>query len=411
MLFSNLEFSQYLEPLLTEEPANREAAVALVAFSHLCEPSDLLPGMLQVSFPLSQLLEELINRTDAVRMRSLLPGEAVVEIEESLNSRFEDIWQRATERWFPRLSKSSVTESLAWMNSAGTGVGVRRTIVLQEGIDYPVGVEDLNFHRPFALWVAGNEALLNAQNRVSIVGTRQASNYGAEVARDLAAIAATSGITTVSGGAYGIDSIVHESALTLAAPTIALMAGGLARIYPQGKREMLLSIAREGALVAECPPMVQPAKWRFLMRNRLIAALGEATVVVEAGRTSGALNTAGSALKLGRTVAIVPGQITSSRSAGGHDLLNANLGYVRLLARPQEICELVGIGADDPIQLASLGSLEKRALDAFGLGPLENWEVQRLSGLTVRECQIALGSLESLGLIDRHGTGYRRALV
>jgi DNA processing protein len=171
---------------------------------------------------------------------------------------------------------------------------------------------------------------------------------------------------------------------------------------------MLTDILRDGALVAECPPSVQPAKWRFLMRNRLIAALGRATVVVEAGRTSGALSTANAAVALGRQVAVIPGQIGSSRSIGGHDFLNQNLGFVRLLARPQDLVELVGVSADDPVELNSLGALEKRALDAFGFQPLENWEVQRLAGLTVRESQIALGSLESLGMVERLGSGYRR---
>jgi DNA processing protein len=407
MLFSNQEFNQLIDPIITEEPASREQTVALVAFSHLCEPSDILPGLIQQAFPLDSLLRELIDRSDAARVAALLGEDAVTEIEEELRAPFGDIWGRASERWLPRLSKTAVVESLQWMGAAPAGE--RRMLVPQGSIDYPPNLDDLRFHRPFALWVWGNEMLLGSEHAVSIVGTRQASQYGTEVTRDLAAVAATQGITTFSGGAFGIDSIVHESAITLEAPTVALMAGGLGKLYPQGKRQMLLDVLREGALVAECPPATQPAKWRFLMRNRLIAALGQATVVVEAGKTSGALNTANSAIALGRQVAVIPGQIGSSRSIGGHDLLNQNLGFVRLLARPQELGELVGIGLADPVELKSLGVLEKRALDAFGFHPLETWEIQRLAGLTVRESQIALGSLESLGLVERDGTGYRRA--
>ena len=405
MLFSNQEFDQLVAPLLAEEPANRESAVALIAFSHLCEPSDILPGLIQEALPLQQLLQELINRSDATRVAARLGGDAVVEIEETLRASFGDIWDRARERWLPRLSKAAVLESLTWMNSSSSQP---RSLVLQDSSSYSPGLEDLRHHRPFVLWIWGNQSLLGAERAVSIVGTRQASRYGTEVARELAAVAATRGLVTVSGGAYGIDSIVHESAIALQSPTLALMAGGLGKLYPQGKRQMLTDILRDGALVAECPPSVQPAKWRFLMRNRLIAALGRATVVVEAGRTSGALSTANAAVALGRQVAVIPGQIGSSRSIGGHDFLNQNLGFVRLLARPQDLVELVGGSADDPVELNSLGALEKRALDAFGFQPLETWEVQRLAGLTVRESQIALGSLESLGLVERLGSGYRR---
>jgi len=406
MLFTDHEFNQLIDPLITEEPANREEAVALVAFSHLCEPSDILPGLLQSVLPLAALLQELIDRSDAARLARLIGEPTVQDIEGELNGNWADIWGRASERWLPRLSKSAVVESLRWMNDRPAGQ--RKTIVLQNSIDYPSNLEDLRHHRPFVLWVFGNERLMCSETTVSIVGTRQASQYGTDVTRDLAAVAATQGIATVSGGAFGIDSIVHESAIALESPTIALMAGGLAKLYPQGKRQMLLDVIQNGALVAECPPDTQPAKWRFLMRNRLIAALGQATVVVEAGRTSGALNTANAAIELGRQVAVIPGQIGGSRSIGGHDLLNRNLGFVRLLARPQELAELVGISPNDPVQLKSLGVLEKRALDTFGFHPLEPWEVQRLAGLTVRESQIALGSLESLGMVERSGTGYRR---
>jgi DNA processing protein len=406
VLFSDLEFAQLVDPLITEEPASREETVALVTFSHLCEPSDLLPGLIQQSLPMDQLLQEIIERSDATRMLAKLGEDSVQDIESELRAPFAEIWGRALERWLPRLSKSSVLESLRWMgDTSGRG---RRTLVPQGSVDYPMAFEDLRFHKPFVLWVWGNERLLSSEQAVSIVGTRQASQYGTDVTRDLAAVAAMHGLTTVSGGAFGIDSIVHESANLLEAPTIAFMAGGLAKLYPQGKRQMLLDVVCNGALVSECAPDVQPAKWRFLMRNRLIAALGQGTVVVEAGKTSGALNTAGAAINLGRQVAIVPGVIGSPRSAGGHDLLNNNLGAVRLLARPQELLELVGLSPADPVQLASLGALEKRSLDAFGFHPLETWEIQRLAGLTVRECQIALGSLESQGLVERTGTGYRR---
>jgi DNA processing protein len=144
------------------------------------------------------------------------------------------------------------------------------------------------------------------------------------------------------------------------------------------------------------------------MRNRLIAAVARGTVVVQAGKTSGALSTANHAISLDRPVGVVPGPIDSPHSVGCHDLLNDHPGQVRLIARPSEILEVAGIEVSAPAAKASLGILERRALDAFSAGPLESWEVQRLAGLTVRETQIALGSLELSDHVTRVGARYVR---
>jgi len=406
MLFSRAEYAEYVAPFLKHEHPSPSDAVAWLAFSHLCEPSDLLPNYLSQFVTPAELIERLIERASASDVAGLVGTVGVRDLEEDLGLPFGKIWSNATERWYPRLSKTSVIESLQWMlknNASDTP----KSLVIRGGDDFPLGLEDLRAHQPFALWASGSVDLLELP-AVSIVGTRQASGYGADVARDLAAVAAMHSLVTISGGAYGIDAIIHESALALDSPTIALMAGGLANLYPKNNLGVIQEIERRGLVLAELPPSVSPAKWRFLMRNRLIAALGQATVVVEAGRTSGALNTAGSAVGLGRVCAIVPGSVGSARSVGCHDFLNEHLGHVQILARAQDLPALVGIQTQNAVSVDSIGVLEKRALDTFGKKPLESWEIQRLAGLTVRETQIALGSLELLGLLERNGSRYQR---
>jgi DNA processing protein len=154
----------------------------------------------------------------------------------------------------------------------------------------------------------------------------------------------------VSGGAYGIDAAAHRGALACAAPTVAVLAGGIDRLYPPGNAPLLRSIAREGMVVSEAAPGCTPSRSRFLVRNRIIAALGLGTVVVEAAIRSGALSTARWARDLGRQVMGVPGPVTSMTSAGVHQLL-----------RQPEIV-LVTDAAEVIEQVSSIGS---------GLAPLK----------------------------------------
>jgi DNA processing protein len=415
VLFSEVEYQNLVQPLLAVDcvagdAAERERHVALVAFSLLCEPSDRLPALLAEHIALPALLELLIARADGVALTRQLGANAAAEIEDALQDSLANVWQQACERWIPRLNKDAVLRALTWMGMGASGIAAPHRLVLKDTDAYPLGLNDLANHQPPVLWCVGDTDLLLREAAVAIVGTRQASLYGSNVTRDLGAVAAAADVVTVSGGAFGIDAIVHQSAIQLAGPTMAVMAGGLGRLYPRSNLQLLEQVGVSGLLLSEVPPDVAPAKWRFLMRNRLIAALGRATVVVEAGRTSGAISTANHALTLGREVAVVPGSIESSRSTGCHDFLNNNPESVRLLARPQQLIELAGLGnpADLLAESANLGRLEVRALDTFGNSLLQAWEVQRLAGLTVRETQIALGSLESLGLVKRVGVGYRR---
>jgi len=170
---------------------------------------------------------------------------------------------------------------------------------------------------PLVLWVIGPVGLDDIASRAAaIVGTRAATTYGEHVAADLAAGLAMRDVAVVSGGAYGVDGAAHRAALASDGLTVAVLASGIDVAYPAGHSSLLHRIAQQGLLISEYPPGVRPARYRFLTRNRLVAALAGATVVVEAGVRSGAANTAAWARALGRAVCAVPGPVTSSASAG-----------------------------------------------------------------------------------------------
>lgn len=181
---------------------------------------------------------------------------------------------------------------------------------------YPQSLYDLRVP-PFALFYRGDISLLHATRRVAIVGARAATSYGEHATTSLVSALPHSTLV-VSGAAYGIDGAAHRTALSVGLPTVAFLAGGVDRPYPAGHADL---ISRIPLVVSEVPVGSSPTKWRFLSRNRLIAALGQTTVVVEAGHRSGSINTAAHAESLRRPLGAVPGPITSVASAGCHRLM------------------------------------------------------------------------------------------
>jgi len=260
---------------------------------------------------------------------------------------------------------------------------------------------------PLALWAIGPARLDEVTERsAAIVGTRAASGYGEHVAADLAAGLAEREVAVVSGGAYGIDGAAHRAALSVEGETVAVLAGGIDVLYPAGHSALLHRISSSGLLLTEYPPGVRPARHRFLTRNRLVAALGTATVVVEAGVRSGAANTAAWARALGRGVCAVPGPVTSSSSMGCHMLLRNG---AELVTRAEEVVELVGRAgefADEEPRptgpLDRLSDAEKQvyeALPARGVSSAD--EIAVASGLPATGVLGPLAMLEIAGLVSR----------
>lgn len=268
---------------------------------------------------------------------------------------------------------------------------------------------------PLALWAIGLLRLDEiAERAAAIVGTRASTAYGEHVAADLSAGLAEHEVVVVSGGAYGIDGAAHRAALAADGTTVAVLAGGVDVPYPAGHSALLHRIAGTGLLVSEYPPGVRPARHRFLTRNRLVAALSGATVVVEAGIRSGAASTAAWARALGRVVCAVPGPITSSASTGCHVLLQAGAD---LVTRADEIREIIGrageLADEQPHPTDALDALtdtERQVYEALpGRGTRTPDEIAVASGLPATEVLGPLAMLEIAGLIERQDGRWRLA--
>jgi DNA processing protein len=255
--------------------------------------------------------------------------------------------RRAMERWRLRLRNAPAPDRLAdllspaGLGSAGLGPvapgpaglsgsgtqpgthGQAIRLIIPSDPEWPGGLQTLGDDQPYALWLRGTVSDLAKLSRrsVAIVGARAASAYGSYVAADLAASLAARGWTVISGGAYGVDGSAHRGAIGAGGMTLAVMACGVDRPYPAGHKDLLDTVAGSGAVISEWPPGCPVARTRFLVRNRVIAALSAGTVIVEAGSRSGALNTARHARDLGRKLMAVPGPVTSELSAGCHSII------------------------------------------------------------------------------------------
>jgi DNA processing protein len=275
------------------------------------------------------------------------------------------------------------------------------------------GREKLRGGPPLVLWALGPVRLDEAAMRaVALVGTRAATVYGEHVTQDLAAGVAERDVAVVSGGAYGIDGAAHRAALECEGMTVAVLAGGIDIPYPSGHSGLLHRIGQHGLVFTEYPPGVRPARYRFLTRNRLVAAVAGATVVVEAGLRSGAANTAAWARGLGRVVAAVPGPVTSSASAGCHALLRNG---AELVTRAEDIVELVGhigeLASEEPhpsTPLDGLGDAERLVYEALpGRGAATVDEIAVASGLVSEQVLGPLAMLELAGLAERKESRWR----
>jgi DNA processing protein len=282
-----------------------------------------------------------------------------------------------------------------------------------ERLDWPDGV--LHDAPPLALCVRGAPSLVEATERsVAVVGARAATAYGAHVAAELSRALADHGIAVVSGGAYGIDAAAHRGALGAeAAPTVAVLACGVDVAYPRGNDRLLARAAQRGLVVSELPPGSSPTRARFLVRNRVIAALALGTVVVEAAARSGSLATADRARELGRHLMAVPGPVTSALSAGCHALLRDGATCV---TRAEEVLDLVGVlGADAATPLRGpasprdeLSETVRRVLEAVPVrGGAGEAVLARDAGVSTLVVQQVLPPLLVNGLVERTSLGWR----
>ncbi len=300
---------------------------------------------------------------------------------------------------------------------------VGASVLFPDDPQWPSGVDALEYP-PWCLWTRGEHPSMSQEGdglaeltvrSAAIVGARASTSYGEYVAAELASGLADRGFTIISGAAFGIDAAAHRGALAMGGTTLAVLAGGVERSYPAAHASLIAQIAQTGAVISEVPPGSAPTRSRFLARNRLIAALGVGTVLVEAGLRSGARTTVKAAAQLMRPIAAVPGPVTSMVSAGCHEEVRS--GRAVLVTDAAEVAELFGrLGGD----LAEPKRGEQRPTDELDPETFRVWQslptrktmsveaLTAVAGLGVAEVMSALGQLEVASLARRTTQGWSR---
>ena len=385
-----------------------DEAYARAALTYLAEPADRWLGRLL-------RLHGAAATLDAIKT-GRLPGHHATK------PTARGAMKAAMERWQVRLpGLPAPQEVLAFRES-----GIR--VITPDDPEWPGQLADLGDDQPYALWLRGNADLrFSCLRSVAVVGSRAATAYGSYVAAEFAASLAARGLAVVSGGAFGIDAAAHRGALGAGGVTVAVLACGVDVPYPTAHAELFDAIAAQGVLASEWPPGQHVSRLRFLVRNRIIAALATGTLVVEAARRSGALNTARHARDLHRRLMAVPGPVTSDLSAGCHQVIREWQGT--LVTSAAEVIEHLspvgvplvaeagtGAGAGPSGRRAAPAVLPRdlldlesaRVLDAMprrgGMGTVR---VAQRAGLAPATTATLLGQLATGGFIERCDEGWR----
>jgi DNA processing protein len=356
-------------------------------------------------------LSRVVEPGDLVALKAF-DGMTALEIWDRLHHNDPDL-----ERWSMRLATVDPHRDLARAAAAGARFVIPGDDEWPDQVDILEDAGQLSRRAgvPFGLWVRGRTNLRHAVTRaVAMVGARACSSYGEHVAAELSSGLADQGVTIVSGGAYGIDAAAHRGALAASGLTIAVLACGVDVSYPRRNSALLSRIAEDGLVVTELPPGCSPTKLRFLARNRLIAAIAQGTVVIEAAIRSGALNTAGWAEQCGRTVLAVPGPITSRMSAGSHLLVRErNAVLATNVAEIIEATSPLGTGLTPPPRAPqsvtdTLPLDLQRTLDAVPVrNPASTKAIATTAGLDLPTTEHALQTLATMTLITQSPTGWR----
>lgn len=363
-----------------------EQRFARAAWSGIAEPGDRLAGAVIESLGAAGALAALIAK------KPLAGGT-------------DDELADAVARWHPRIRSEAVLLSLRQAARFGA------TLRVPDDPDWPIPLNDLGQHAPLALWTRGTpEALAALERSIALVGARAATGYGEHITMEASAGLVDRGYAIVSGAAYGIDGMAHRAALASGGRTIAFLAGGPDRFYPSGHDALLTRIVETGLVVSELPCGQPPTRWRFLQRNRLIAASSLATVVMEAGWRSGSLNTASHATDLERPIGAVPGPVTSAASAGCHQLIRQ--GKAELVTNADEMAQLAPLPDYTPppeVLIARDRSDHTRVLDALSSRSARSvTDVAARSGLSAPDAASVLAVLELDGRVEERESGWRK---
>lgn len=385
-------------PLPRKYPAEiLNDTLARIIWSQLTEPGDAIAGILIKHLGSEAALDTVLPYIHEIRHNSITPqASAPTVLNQLLFQQLEAHWvshkqiTAALARWEPRYDPLKIIKTIQF------AIAKQLKLLTPTSKYWPKQVEILEIHKPYLLWVRGNPSSL-AGRKIAIVGARAASNYGERVTAEIVASLTGTNTAVVSGGAFGIDATAHRAALHKGIKTIAVLAGGVDRNYPIAHTELFNKIIENGGcVISELLPGSIPTRWRFLQRNRVIAALADATVVTEAGIRSGSLNTAGHTCQIGRSLGAVPGQITAASSVGCHKLIREY--DAKLITSGQDIKELLGLGQDTTEPTGETGqretSINVRVLDAL---PKRGYktvaEVAAAAGLSYQDTRQALAEL------------------
>jgi DNA processing protein len=384
-----------------------DEAYARAALTYLAEPTDRWLGQLIRVSSAAAVLDAI--RTSGDPVGANLP-----------RGKGREAIRGAMERWRTRLPELPAPEEVAAFRQSGI------RLLCPGDPEWPGQLADLEDDQPYALWLRGNADLrFSCLRSVAIVGARAATAYGSYVAAEFAASVAARGLAVVSGGAFGVDAAAHRGALGADGVTVAVLACGVDTAYPAAHAELFDVIAAQGVLVSEWPPGRPVSRLRFLVRNRVIAALATGTLVVEAGQRSGAVNTARHARDLRRRLMAVPGPVTSDLSVGCHQIIREWQGT--LVTSAAEVIEhLSPIGEPSAAEPGTVTRQESRrqapsvvprdlldlesarVLDAMprrgGLGTVR---VAQRAGLAPAATATLLGRLATGGFVERCDDGWR----
>jgi DNA processing protein len=374
--------------------------LARVALMRMVEPGEAMMGRLISRYGPEQALAQ-------IRAGALNAAFVKDETVRSVRGRRRPDLEKLVAGWAARYADP------AFDLARGHEGGAR--LIIPGDPEWPTQLDDLGDARPYGLWADGAANLrFSCLRSVAIVGARAATAYGGHVAAEFASGLSAENWTVISGGAYGIDAAAHRGALTGEAPTVVVLACGTDFCYPPAHEDLFRVIRSRGVVISEWPPGSHPTRPRFLVRNRVIAALSRGTVVVQAALRSGALNTASHALSLNRHVMAVPGPITAEASEGCHQLIRQEKAMC--VTSVQEIVELVGmIGADVAIEQRgpirprdSLNEETTRVLESVpGRGGAGAASIAVAAGVDIDTAISCLGYLAAAGFVEQNERGWR----
>lgn len=353
---------------------------ALIALAHIAEPADPAIGMLVDAIGPIDAVEAIARKRVSVRHAN------------GLHARWRAL---------------NLDDELGKADRAGIH------IVERDSEQWPVQLDDLGAARPYALWVRGSAELGTIlEPSVAIVGTRDPSSYGQHIARTWATGLVERGYSIVSGGAFGIDAVAHRAALDIKGRTVCVLASGVDVAYPPSHAPMFDRIATSGLVVSEAPLGFGARRQRFLTRNRIIAALTSATIVVEAAYRSGTTSTAHAAARLARLVFAVPGPVTSMVSAGCHRLISQQVAM--LAASLDDVVQTMSplgttLADQEPRDPRDdLTTTQARVLDAVPARDAIAFEdLVRMAALDINDTALALATLQRLGFVAAASDGWR----